>query len=197
MPMAASFMRCGTMRMASSAVSMIVGSISRARATPPAGAENVPVRTAPRGVGEHAGQDRRQPGQHLGGRSARRRRLRVSGPNSARKIAARMPMGTLMRRGDGDDDQRAEQGVADAAAGHAGGGRQLGEQCEADLLAAVARSAGSSTEASGTMASDADDAGEDAHGITEQRPRRTQGYFPAAAGRFPCPDRRAGAGELT
>ena len=43
MPMAASFIRCGTMRIASSAVSITVGSISTASATPPARAEKVPV----------------------------------------------------------------------------------------------------------------------------------------------------------
>jgi hypothetical protein len=45
MPIAASRIRDGTRLMASSAVSMIVGSISNASAAPPAGAENPPVTT--------------------------------------------------------------------------------------------------------------------------------------------------------
>ena len=46
-------------------------------------------------------------------------------------------MGTLMRGGNADHNERADQGVADAAAGHAGRRGQFGEQCHAQTLAAA------------------------------------------------------------
>ena len=103
------------MRMASSAVSITVGSINSARAIPPATAENPPVTQHHRAISEYARQNRGKAAEHLGpeahdlGQPGLRADFR-------QEDGGHDSHGHADQRGDAHHDQRAENGVAEAAA---------------------------------------------------------------------------------
>ena len=139
------------MRIASSAVSMMVGSISRARPRRRPAAKSRPSdqTTVPK-----ANTPARIDGKPVSTLAAKRTTEAVLpfGAELGQEDAARMPNGTLMTAAMPHHHQRAEDGVADAAADHAGGGRQFGEQGEAEPRPPRHISM-ISTETSGTTAS--------------------------------------------
>ena len=105
MPIAASFIRAGTMRMASSEVRMIVGSIRIGARRAPANAEIAAGRQHDRAVGEHAGEDGGKPGQHL--RAEAHDALTAATPDPVRQIDRRQqPIGTL------SDDRQGRRSIS-------------------------------------------------------------------------------------
>src|SRR5690348_908239 len=93
-PIAASRILAGTPLIASFAVSKTVGNIKSASATPPAGAENLPVATT---ITAKLKTPARIEGNPVSTFAAKltAEAVRVSGPNSLMKIAPSIPNGTL------------------------------------------------------------------------------------------------------
>ena len=116
----------GTIFMASSAVNITVGTMSSARAMPPAGAEYVPVSSTTGRIGEHAGQDGRQTGEGLGAETGDAGNPAVR-PELGQENGRHDPEGHAQQHGDAHHDHGPQNGVPEATARLKGRGRQLGE----------------------------------------------------------------------